>query len=86
MKTYDEVIGSLIWNLGDLKKIVEEHEPHKVIEVEIIQDALEKLDYYMAHGEEPTQGIDLTQLAGVDFSFNMEQLAALGIRPKGNQN
>jgi len=77
MKTYDEVIGSLIWNLGDLKKIVEEHEPSKVIQVEMIQEALEKLDYYMAYGEEPTQGIDLTQINPMDLAFTVEELEAL---------
>jgi hypothetical protein len=36
--------------------------------------------------ETPVQGIDFTQLAGVDFSLSLSQLDDLGIRPRGNQN
>jgi len=76
-KSYDSIIGNLIWTLGELREFVEENVPSKVIQVEMIQEALEKLDYYMAYGEEPTQGIDLTQINPMDLAFTVEELEAL---------
>ena len=51
-KSYDSIIGDLIWTLGELREFVEEHESSRVAEVREIQERLERLDYYMAYGEE----------------------------------
>lgn len=51
-RTYDSIIGDLIWTLGELREFVEEHESSRAAEVREIQERLERLDYYMAYGEE----------------------------------
>ena len=52
-KSYDSIIGNLIWTLGELREFVEEHESSRVAEVREIQERLDRLDYYMAYGVEP---------------------------------
>lgn len=51
-KSYDEIIGSLVTNLQDLKDFVKEYEPNKVGEVDSIFLDLWELNEYMAYGEE----------------------------------
>jgi hypothetical protein len=51
-ESYDSIIGTLIWTLGELREFVEEHESSRVAEVREIQERLERLDHYMAYGEE----------------------------------
>jgi len=51
-KSYDSIIGNLIWTLGELREFVEEHESSKVSQVKEIQELVDNLDYYMAYGVE----------------------------------
>jgi len=53
-KSYDSIIGSLITNLSELRQYVEENEipPFYIVQVEQLQERLERLDHYMAYGEE----------------------------------
>ena len=76
-RTYDSIIGDLIWNLGELREFVEEHESSKVAEVREIQERIELLDYYMAYGEEPEPLMTRGVIAGVDFTESLDILETL---------
>ena len=76
-RTYDSIIGDLIWTLGELREFVEEHESSKASEVREIQERLERLDYYMAYGEESESLMTRGVIAGVDFTESLDILETL---------
>jgi hypothetical protein len=76
-KSYDSIIGNLIWTLGELREFVEENVPSKVGQVKELQEKLEILDYYMAYGEEPEPLMTRGVIVGVDFTDSLEILETL---------
>jgi len=76
-KSYDSIIGNLIWTLGELREFVEENVPSKASQVRELQQKLETLDYYMAYGEEPEPLMTRGVIAGVDFTDSLEILETL---------
>jgi len=76
-KSYDSIIGNLIWTLGELREFVEENVPSKASQVKELQEKLEILDYYMAYGEEPEPLMTRGVIAGVDFTDSLEILETL---------
>jgi hypothetical protein len=78
-KSYDSIIGDLIWNLGELREFVEENEipSFYIDQVREIQERLETLDYYMAYGEEPEPLMTRGVIVGVDFTDSLEILETL---------
>jgi len=76
-KSYDSIIGNLIWTLGELREFVEENVPSKASQVKELQEKLEILDYYMAYGEEPEPLMTRGVICGVDFTDSLEILETL---------
>ena len=76
-KSYDSIIGNLIWTLGELREFVEENVPSKASQVRELQQKLETLDYYMAYGEEPEPLMTRGVIVGVDFTDSLEILETL---------